>query len=193
MSGLASTEDVVHPARQLGPLGPGDDLDPGRRVDLRRLDRGQVERHAQLPPDLAEATLVGPLEAGRVVLRDRGLHLDAGALRRPVQQLGVERVADATPARLRQRPRLDRRRARLRVPADEPDPGADVGAVVGGDEPGHVPGLLAPVLEVGRIRGVSGAQGVPDGEQTLEIRHVDVLHGDHGASVPRLERPHAEE
>ena len=125
----------------------------------------QVERDAQLSPDLAETALVGPLEAGRVVLGDGGLNLDTGALGGPVQQLGVEGMADTTPARLRERPRLDRRRARLRVPADKPDPGADVGAVVGGDEPGHVPGLLAPVLEIGRVGGVCRAQGVPDGEQ----------------------------
>ena len=66
--------DLVHAASELGPLGPGDDLDAVGRLDRRRLDLREVEDDALLAPLLDEPAPLREREALRVVVEDR--HLD---------------------------------------------------------------------------------------------------------------------
>ena len=87
--------DLEHAARELGPVGPGDDLDARRRLDGRRLDRRQVERDALLAPLLDEAAPLGEREAVRVVVGDDRLERLEPALAGPVRDGRVERGAGA--------------------------------------------------------------------------------------------------
>ncbi len=131
--------------RELGPLRPGHDLDALRRVDRGSLDRGQVEHHLRVPPDLAEAAPVDPREALGVVLGHGRLERDAAPLLHPPRDPLVERRPDSRTAVLRQHEDLAVPGARLRVPADVGERGAGVLAVLRRDEPHHVLGLALPV------------------------------------------------
>ena len=141
------------PRCELGPLGPGHDLDALGRVDRGSLDRGQVEHDPRVPPDLAEAAPVDPGEAGLVVLGHGRLERDAAALLHPLRE-----PARRAPSRPRRRGSSGRTNAspvpgpRLRVPADVGERGAGVLAVLRRDEPDHVLGLALPVDVLARRR-----------------------------------------
>ena len=62
--------DVVHAAIELGPLGPGDDLDAGGRLDRRRVDLREIEDNALFPPLLDERAPFREGEARGVVVED---------------------------------------------------------------------------------------------------------------------------
>ena len=87
--------DLEQAARELRPVGPGDDLDARRRLDGRRLDRRQVERDALLAPLLDEAAPLGKRQAVRVVVGDDRLERVELAFARPVREGLVERRAGA--------------------------------------------------------------------------------------------------
>ena len=93
---------------ELGALRPRDDLDPGRRLDRRRLDRRQVEHHPRVAPGLLVAARCRPGKAAGVVLGDGAFELGRAVLGRPPLELGAELVADAMSAPLRHDERAKR-------------------------------------------------------------------------------------
>ena len=71
---------------------PGDDLDPGRRVDGRRLECREIENHPAVPLDLLKATTLGECDAFVVVLGHPRLDPMQVPLRKPGRRFDVERT-----------------------------------------------------------------------------------------------------